>query len=1003
MTKRARFPYLLTALLLITILASAQYTQINAQEFDADETFVELNFAPSVVEAGEATYSIGYVNIVSGDGFPALAIDDLEITLSSQNSTVASVPSTVVIPKNQQYAKFDVTVGDEGETEISAIFQDQIISKNFKVAAIHAASLEDVKLQVNLPKSSMNVNSEMPMSVFLQGVNETLVTAPKDIVITLDYNKNLLKLDDDQIKIKQGDYYGLTTVRTLGKAGSAFIRATAVGEQKLSSVGNVQISSDVPLTLKIYVLPGKVSRAEFTIDIFVGLLDLYDLPTFATEDVRLNLFTDSNDLANFFLKTMQERELVIKKNEYGFHLRQDVFFSGPGEFTVGVSAPGLKAATTKLSVVESLYARDPKAGEQKLAVWTVQEMPTDAWTIVAYQLNTVERDSDDCPSMLGNATITVEVLNDCTSKGFRNIHPIDFLNDGELYPIESNVIHSKEMPIPMLDVQASDARILKVGSASRINIGSSYGIAKMFSSATIPEDATLLFEEELAGITGETITFTPEEEIFRTISESLDIPIAKVSVSASSQGVGRGESSLVVVGKRSIDDTMIFSPAGEGKMTFNKEGYADLFVITLDSSERPIFSRGIGYVLRPFNQAVSMKPDESFGSLQLHSSLLGKALQEGSVTIEALPVGADVSLELIKESTFELIPYLGTYINVILPFKDLVGFGGSNSIGVVQLADSLGNPVLASSDLTVKLGSSNSGVVQVPPVVTIKEGSSFAEFAITTFSKVGSSAISANTEGLFGSQADINSVLARLPASFIEKEETIRATVETDITISALEGTNVLWAVPRDMEIVSKDDIASTYDPETDSYLATLQVIPKIDGDFTITVSLIKDGYETTKLSQPITIEPYLILLSFYVEAPPGPVEFNQTVSMNIFVDDENGESVEDAAIQLTGNDIVAITPSLKTDDSGGATVVFRPTTGPQASLTLVATKEGYIDAEETVMVDVTGFEPPASFFGLPPWVLYAGIAGMVGGIAVVVMVFFRKPKELTEEEEEEI
>ncbi len=49
----------------------------------------------------------------------------------------------------------------------------------------------------------------------------------------------------------------------------------------------------------------------------------------------------------------------------------------------------------------------------------------------------------------------------------------------------------------------------------------------------------------------------------------------------------------------------------------------------------------------------------------------------------------------------------------------------------------------------------------------------------------------------------------------------------------------------------------------------------------------------------------------------------------------------------------------------------------------------GYVEGDEGLI------------FGVPAWVLYVGVGGAVAGIIVVLWIVLRKPKVITEEEEE--
>ncbi|MDE2588433.1 MAG: hypothetical protein KGL95_02035, partial [Patescibacteria group bacterium] len=175
---------------------------IRPSEASSNDVFIKLQFSPDNVESGNAEYSIGYLSIVNGTGFPALAPRDLEIKLTSSNSDIATVPSNVTILKKHDYAKFDVKIGNNnGKTKVSAIFNDQTASQDFIVGPTKVNMPKDVSLGVNIPATIMNVNSQILFSVFLQS-NNTILKAPDDIRVSLDYDKSLTTLDHDVLVIK---------------------------------------------------------------------------------------------------------------------------------------------------------------------------------------------------------------------------------------------------------------------------------------------------------------------------------------------------------------------------------------------------------------------------------------------------------------------------------------------------------------------------------------------------------------------------------------------------------------------------------------------------------------------------------------------------------------------------------------------------------------------------------------------------------------------------------
>ena len=125
--KHFRFP----VLVLIGILIVVMISNVKAETSDVN---VKINFAPAQIESKAGTYEIGYLSVVNENYVPITAPSDIEIKLTSSNPDVASVPVTVNIPKDHDYAKFAVTVGKlSGEVQITATFEDQTVTQSVTV------------------------------------------------------------------------------------------------------------------------------------------------------------------------------------------------------------------------------------------------------------------------------------------------------------------------------------------------------------------------------------------------------------------------------------------------------------------------------------------------------------------------------------------------------------------------------------------------------------------------------------------------------------------------------------------------------------------------------------------------------------------------------------------------------------------------------------------------------------------------------------------------------
>jgi len=168
----------LLVLTLSILLISGFASQASAQIVitNLDNAVIQLNISPSHVESGEAIHHVGYVNLINTNGFLVKPPQDVTIQLKSDNPSIASVSSEVVINTHQNYGIFDIDVGSlTGETTISASFNGQTVFQNFIVGKNNFELPEDLELVVHLPSKEMHVNSKMPFSVYLQSSDGSVV------------------------------------------------------------------------------------------------------------------------------------------------------------------------------------------------------------------------------------------------------------------------------------------------------------------------------------------------------------------------------------------------------------------------------------------------------------------------------------------------------------------------------------------------------------------------------------------------------------------------------------------------------------------------------------------------------------------------------------------------------------------------------------------------------------------------------------------------------------
>jgi len=143
--------------------------------------------------------------------------------------------------------------------------------------------------------------------------------------------------------------------------------------------------------------------------------------------------------------------------------------------------------------------------------------------------------------------------------------------------------------------------------------------------------------------------------------------------------------------------------------------------------------------------------------------------------------------------------------------------------------------------------------------------------------------------------------------------------------------------------------------------------------------------------------------LNIFADGLEGPLEIGEPVELKLFVDDQFADSVSGVSLKfVTGEDATISPAETRTNNEGAASIELTAQKGPMVSVKVIAIAEGFVEAQQTFdyQVNDSGSEALAAL-GLPDWVIYVGLAAVVGIVAVLV-VFLRKPKPLSEDEEDD-
>lgn len=704
----------------ITLLISIPLQTASAQNLEALSDYsIKLAISPSHIEEGPFDHPIGYVYVLSKNDVPITSSRDVSISLHSDDPLIASVPEKIILKANEEYAQFDVTTGIlTGKTVITAALNSKTAFQEIQVGNTETHLPDDLILELNLPTDEMHVNSKMPFSVYLRTSEGYVIRAPFDINVDLEYEKSLAVPDHDVLIIQKGEYYAWGTIETNEKIGNTFLRAIQ-NESNLDTAKSIKISSTLPTSLAIDVFP-KLTTAdvEKKLDIFVSVVDSDGNPTITPEDIELNFFSnDQYSVGDKLDKTMKEVKTVIKKGQFGYYLRQNFNLSNllANDIVIGVSAKGYGIATDTFSTVgTSLNIDNDKITEKDVKLFVPDKIPSNATTIATYQINAVEDDDDDDLDEDGNPIPNAQEDTEDTEDEDKIILTMNDLEDGEFYPIQTNENYYADGYVKKLDVISGDNNLVTIKDIGKIEVSNSFGTAVISSGQ---KSGTVL-------------------------------------ISASVQGVGSDSVLTEVVNTLEQKEARIFSPTGKDSVLFDRDGNFDVFLIAIDSQDRPkVLKHDSKYLITPTNGIIEIKKDSTFAFSKLHSDSFTITTEENMIELKVVPIGEGADLSLETQKTFVTQP--SSKMLVTLPL-DTVNANHKNNLGIVQIVDLQGNPIIPSFDVKSKITSSQESIVQVIDDAVIPSGVSYATFPIETTGAIGTSVISASAKGVIGTEGEIS-------------------------------------------------------------------------------------------------------------------------------------------------------------------------------------------------------------------------------------------------------
>jgi hypothetical protein len=381
-------------LLALSLLFAGTLHPASAQNLEALSDYsIKLAISPSHLESGVNEHQVGYVFVLSKFGVPITSSQDVPISLSSDDPSIASVPNKIILKANEEFVSFPVTTNEKsGSTTITANLDGKITFQKIDVGTDETYLPDDLILELNLPTNNMHVNSEMPFTLFLKTDDGVIVRAPNDIHISLEYDGLLATTNSRILTINSGDYYAWGKISAHDKVGNTFIRAIHE-DSGLDVAKSIQISSTLPTSLKLSIFPKLIpAEVDRILDIFVSVVDSDGNPTKTPNDIPLDFFSSEQYPIGENLDKISQlvEKPMIKKDQFGYLLQQKYSLQNllSNDILIGVSSEGYGTATDSFRTIgESIemdrgnsndYNYDDNEYDTTVNVFGLNKIPSNA-------------------------------------------------------------------------------------------------------------------------------------------------------------------------------------------------------------------------------------------------------------------------------------------------------------------------------------------------------------------------------------------------------------------------------------------------------------------------------------------------------------------------------------------------------------------------------------------------------------------------------------------------
>jgi len=539
-------------------------------------------------------------------------------------------------------------------------------------------------------------------------------------------NNDMIKLKNDQVVIKQGEYFAMNEFEVLA-SGEPIIFAETEEMKRISKFIKIQESAE-PLKIQAYAFPSTfTSYSNPTAFLVIQLQDDEGVPILAENDITVTITASNPDVEvntsekNFEEMIFSADELVIESGSYWAHTSftprpdlSDFTESGFQPYTITASADDYIATSTPLTVIHKRIG-DGDSGKIKGGV-LLGEGPA-----IMYDLPFLTTGKRELVGILAlEATVPI-------------IDQLDYLD-----PNSSTVFASivDEVTLP---VQASNDIMFNIASSRLatvsfenpiVNKGANSALVFGNTGTSAPKDCKIKFyltdNEGIKEYDGR--PYGPIEDSLSLNVESL---IPMVLAGSEFPIIGYLMESNDSTDEDS-DSTSCYSSTSEDEEDesgrFGVTKFIDDSIITFSA-----------------NEYAEIEPT-TVKQNQPYAMMTGESKKVGITTFDIR--GSDLAAQFTIEShTTDPTTFGLAYPISALP--------DTTTLSAIQVFDSAGNPVYAKEDIEIILVSNDESVLEIPDRIMIPKDDYRTFFEINTHED-GDSEIAILSEDLPLAKFDMN-------------------------------------------------------------------------------------------------------------------------------------------------------------------------------------------------------------------------------------------------------